>query len=105
VLVKVGKRLAVNNLPKQKFDVKRENLREVTELEVRRQYQIKISNRLSVSENLSDSEDINRVWENIKKNIKTSVKDSIGLNKLQRHFLWFDEECLVLYHRKQANLQ
>jgi hypothetical protein len=33
-------------------------------------------------ENLRDSEDINRAWENIKENIKTSVKESLGLHEL-----------------------
>jgi len=45
-------------------------------------------------ENLSDSEDINRVWENIKESIKTSVKDSLCLHELKQHEPWFDEECL-----------
>ena len=30
-------------------------------------------------EELNDSEDINRAWENIKENIKTSVKESLGV--------------------------
>jgi len=29
--------------------------------------------------NLSNCEDINRAWENIKENIKTSAKESLGL--------------------------
>jgi hypothetical protein len=33
-----------------------------------------ISNRFVALKNFNDSEDINRAWENIKKNIKTSVK-------------------------------
>jgi len=45
-------------------------------------------------ENLCDSEDINRVWENIKEYIKTSAKDSLGLHELKQHKPWFDEECL-----------
>ena len=49
------------------------NLRKLKELEVRNQYQIKISNRFAALENLSDSEDTNRAGEN-KENIKTSVK-------------------------------
>ena len=39
-----------------------------------------ISNRFAALENISDSEDINRTWENIKQNIKTSVKRSLGLH-------------------------
>ena len=34
-------------------------------------FRIKVSNRFVASENLGDSKDMNRVWENIKVNIKT----------------------------------
>ena len=50
------------------------NLVKLNELEVRKQCQIKISNRFLALENLSYSNDINRAWENIKENIKTSAK-------------------------------
>ena len=43
-----------------------------TEVEVRKQDQIKISNKFADLEKLYDSEGINRVWENIKENIKLS---------------------------------
>jgi len=59
----------------QKFDGIRFNLGKLNELQVRTQYQIEISNRFAALENLSDSEDINRAWENIKENIKTSAKE------------------------------
>jgi hypothetical protein len=53
-------------------------------------------------ENLNDSEDINRAWENIKENIKTSAKESLGVHELKQHKPWFDEECLgCLDQRKQ----
>jgi hypothetical protein len=42
---------------------------------------IKISNRFAALENLNDSEDISRAWENIKKNIKMSAKESLCLHK------------------------
>jgi hypothetical protein len=42
-------------------------------------------------ENLSDSKDINRAWENIKENIKTSAKDSLGMHTLKQHKPWFEE--------------
>ena len=45
-------------------------------------------------ENLSYGKDINRAWENIKENIKTSGKQSLCVNKLKDHKPWFDEECL-----------
>jgi hypothetical protein len=42
--------------------VERFNLKK---LEVMKQYQIKISNRIAVLKNLNDSEDVNRAWENV----------------------------------------
>jgi len=36
-------------------------------------------------ENSSDDEDINIAWENMKENIKTSVKDNLGLRELKQH--------------------
>jgi len=57
-------------------------------------------------ENLSDGKDINRVWKNIKENIKTLAKDSRGLHELKQHKQWFDEECLgFLDQIKQAKMQ
>jgi len=44
--------------------------------------------------NLRDDKDINKAWENIKENIKTSAKESLGLQEMKRHKPWFDEECL-----------
>ena len=58
----------------QKYDVERFNIRKLIELEVRKQCQIKISNRFAVLENLSDSKDINSVWENIKEIIKIQLQ-------------------------------
>jgi len=59
--------------------VERLNLRMLGELEVRKQYQIKIPNRCAALEKFSDSQDINRASENIKANVKTAAKDSLGL--------------------------
>jgi len=43
---------------------------------------------------------------NIKENIKTSVKESLGIHKLKHHKPWFDEECLgFLDQRKRAKIQ
>jgi len=41
--------------------------------------------RFAALEILSDSEDINRAWENIKENIKISAKESPGLHELKQH--------------------
>ena len=71
-----------------------------------KQYQIEIPNRFAALENLNDREDINRVLENIKQNIKTSAKESLGLHELKQHKPWFDEECLrFLDQRKQVKMQ
>jgi len=49
------------------FDEESFNLRRISELDVRKQYQIKFSNRFAALENLSDSEDINRAWKTVKR--------------------------------------
>jgi hypothetical protein len=66
VVAKVRERLAVTKQATQNFDAKRFNLKKLIELEVRKQYQIKISNRFAALENLNVSEDTNRAWENIR---------------------------------------
>jgi len=63
-------------------------------LQVRKQYQIKISNMFAALENLNDSKNINRAWENISENIKSSAKESLGLYEWKQHKPWFDKECL-----------
>jgi hypothetical protein len=96
--------LAVSKQAAQKLNGERFNLS--NELEVRKEYQIEISNRFTVLENISDSEDINRGWENFKGNSKTSPTESLGLHKLKQHKPWFDQECSgLLDQRKQAKMQ
>jgi len=95
VVTKVRERLAVSYQAAQKFDWERFNLRKLNELEVWKQYQTEIRDKFAALENLSDGEDINnRAWENIKENIKTSAKESLGLHELKQHKLWCDDECL-----------
>ena len=62
MVAKVRERLAVSQPAAQKFDVERFNLRKLTELEVRKQHQFKISNRFAALENLNDFKDINKAW-------------------------------------------
>jgi hypothetical protein len=71
VVAEVRERLAVSNKQHRSLMEERFNLRKINELEVRKQYQIEISNRFAEMENLSYSEDISRAWENIIENIKT----------------------------------
>jgi len=57
-------------------------------------------------ENLRDDVDINRAWKNIKRNIKTSTKESLVLHELKQNKQCFDEECLgFLDQRKEAEMQ
>ena len=53
VVATVRERLAVSKQTAQKLDVERFNFRNLNELEVRTQYQIKFSNRFAALENLS----------------------------------------------------
>ena len=58
----VRESLAVSKQETQQFDVERFNLRKISELEVRKRHQIRISKRSAVLENLNDSKDIFRAW-------------------------------------------
>jgi hypothetical protein len=82
------------------------NLRKLNELEIRKQYQIEITNKFAALENLNDGDGINRAWENSKANFKTSATESLGPYKLMQHKPWFYEESLhFLDQRKQAKMQ
>ena len=70
----------------QRFDRQRFNSRKLNEPEVREQYQIEITNSFAALENLNNDEDVIRTWENIKENIQTSSKESLGLHKVFRFF-------------------
>ena len=62
------------------FDGEKFNLRKVYQLEVRKQYQSDSTKRFAALENLSDDENINRAWEIIIENIKTSTKENVVLH-------------------------
>ena len=79
MVAKIRETWAVSQQAAQKFDVERLNLRKPNELEVREQYQSEITNRFAASKSLSDSEEINRAWENINENTKISAKESLRL--------------------------
>ena len=62
--------------------------------------------RFAALENLNVDENVNRVWENTKENIKTSAKESLGLHEWKQLKPWFDKECVhFLNQRKQAKIQ
>ena len=106
MIEKFRERLAVGKQAAQRFDRKRFNLRKLNESEVREQYQIEITNRFAALENSDDDEGVNRTWENIKENIQTSAKKSLGLDEFKQNKPWIDEECLgCLDQRKRPNIQ
>jgi len=103
VIAKVKERLAVGKQTAQRFDRQRFNFRKLNEPEVREQYQIEITNRFAALENLNDEEDVYRTWENIKENIQTSAKESLGLHELKQNEPWFDEECLGFLDQRKRD--
>ena len=75
MVAKLRERSAVNKTAAPKFEGERFNLRKLNELQVMEQYQIEITNRFAALEDLEVDEGVNRAWENIKENIKTSAKE------------------------------
>jgi glycine betaine/choline ABC-type transport system substrate-binding protein len=70
VAAKVRERLAVSKRAAQKIDTERFDVKKLNEREVEEQYQVTIRNKFAALENLEDSGDINRAWDNIRENIK-----------------------------------
>jgi hypothetical protein len=91
VVAKVRERLAVRRQAAQKLDGERFNLRKLNKLEVKEKFQMEITNRFAALENLNVDEDVNSPWENVNENIKTSAKESLGLNELKQHKPWYDK--------------
>ena len=83
MVAKVRERLAVRKQVSQKFDGGRFNMRKLNDPEVRKQYQTEITNRFAALEHVSEDEDINRAWESIKENIKTSATESLGMHEMK----------------------
>jgi hypothetical protein len=83
-----------------KTDMERFNLKRLREMEVRKQFQIEISNMFEALENLNNSKDINRAWENMKENIKISAKKTLALGV----YGWKQAKMQWLQDPKQSNL-
>ena len=91
MVAKLRERLAVRKQAAQKFEGEKFNPGKLKELEVKEKYQIEITNRFQALENLNVDEGVNRVWENIKENLKTAAKESLGLHEWKQHKPWFDK--------------
>jgi DNA repair ATPase RecN len=106
VVAKVRERLAVSKRAAQKVDMERFSVKKLNEGDVKEQYQVTIRNKFAAMENLEDSGDINRAWDNIRENIKTSAQESLGYCESKHRKPWFDEECSKLAdQRKQVKLR
>jgi hypothetical protein len=96
VATKVRETLAVSKQAAQKIDMERFNLKKLNEGVVKEQYQVTIRSRFAALENLEDSGDINRAWDNIRENIKFLAQESLGYCESKHSRLWIDEECSEL---------
>jgi hypothetical protein len=96
-------RISVHKHVRQKFDLKRFDLKKLDEVDVKEKYKVEISNRFAALESLDMCFDINNAWESIRKNIKTSGKDDL-YHRLKHNKPWFHDECSKLIDKwKQAN--
>jgi hypothetical protein len=82
------------------IDMERFNLKKLSELKVRKQYQVEMSERFAALENSDDSEDINKAWEDFKKNIKVSARERLGHCEWKEYEPCFDEYSQFLGQRK-----
>jgi hypothetical protein len=101
VVAKVRERLAVSKRAAQKVGTERFNVKKLNEGDVKEQYQVTIRNKFAALENLEDSGDINRAWDNIRENIKISAQGSPGYCESKHRIPWFDEECSKMVDRRK----
>jgi hypothetical protein len=66
-----------------------------------------ISNKFTALENLSNSKNKNKAWENIKENIrvKSLAKESLGLYEIKQHKPRINVECLQFLDQRKQWLQ
>jgi hypothetical protein len=74
VVAILRERLEVSKRAAQKIDIERFNVKKLNEGDVKEQYQVTIRNKFAALDNLEDSRDINRAWDNIRENIKTLAR-------------------------------
>jgi hypothetical protein len=77
VVAKLRERISISKRARQKFDLERFDLKKLDDVEIKKKYQVEISNRSAALESLDESFDINNAWESIRENIKTSAKDNL----------------------------
>ena len=105
VTAKVRGRWSAEKHAAQRPDVKRFNLKNLGEMEVRKQYQVVIQNRSAALESLNDSEGITRVWDNSRVS-KSWLKAHYVCTERKKHTPCLNEECLQFVgQRKQIKMQ
>jgi hypothetical protein len=85
VVAKVRDRLAVSKRTTHGVHTEKFDLKKLSEVVGKEQYRVEISNRFTALENFDTKLDVNRAWENIRENIKISVKESLGYHELKKH--------------------
>jgi DNA repair ATPase RecN len=75
VVTKFREKLSESKQAVQKFDMGRFNLEKLNDVEVKEQYQAKMSNRFAAVENLDNVDvDINGAWKSITENINLQAQ-------------------------------
>jgi uncharacterized FlaG/YvyC family protein len=96
VVAEVRERLAVAERAAQKIDTEIFSVKKLNEGDVKEQNQTTVRNKYAALEDLEDSEDINRAWDNIRENINILAQESLGYCESKHCKPWFDEECSQL---------
>jgi hypothetical protein len=106
VVAEVREGLAVSKRAAQKIDTERFNVKKLNEGDIKEKYQVTIRIKYAALENLGDSGDISRAWDNIRENIKISAEENLGYCEPKHLTRWFDDECSKLSdRRKQGKLE
>jgi hypothetical protein len=106
VVAEMRERISVSKGTRQNSDLERFDLKKLDDVEVKEKCQVEISNRFVALESLVESLDINKTYESIRENIKTSAKENLRYWKLKHKKPRFnDEYSKLIDQRNQAKLQ
>jgi hypothetical protein len=65
--------------------MERFNLKTLSDVEGKQEYNVKVSNRFAALEDLDTEVEINCAWEMINKDIRISAKESLGYLELKKY--------------------
>jgi arginine utilization protein RocB len=99
----VRERLAVSKRAAQKIDTERFNVKKLNEGDVKEQYQVTTRNKFAALENFEHNEDINRVWDSVRENIKISVKEGLRYCESKHRKPWCDERSELVVKGSRLN--